>query len=1270
MSDDSRVRDLVEEILESERTPEEVCAKTPDLLPAVRERLEQMQRLDKQLDEWFSDDEPTNPGSSSASPLKVEFPVIPGYEVEAVLGRGGMGVVFRAKHVKLNRTIALKMLLAGAYAAPEELARFRREAQAVAVLRHPNIVQVYDAGEITGRPFFTMEFVEGGTLARQMAANPFPPRRAAETVAVLASAVQFAHKSGFIHRDIKPVNILMTPDGMPKITDFGLVRSIEAGTEITQIGARVGTPTYMAPEQAAGNVNAIGPSVDIYALGALLYEMLTGKPPLEGKSPTETLHKVLSEDPPPLSGLNAKVPRDLETICLKCLQKDPARRYASAQDLCDDLHRFLDGKPVLARPIGVLERGFKWARRRPTIALLVAVLAISLTAAAVTGVVLWRQADERAAQAKVRQERACAALETAIQQAYEATLADRWDNANRILESVAVHLVDADSDQLNRRFDRAKQEIAADHAFDNARQEAVRIVGERSFMPVAYSPKLEEDFRKAFTESPYNIDGPEEETAAQIRSSTLVSRTAAALDFWAFAALLEDREELQKQLLKIAQLADPDPVWGDRFRTPANWHNKKELHRLADDAFNVATLPPSHQLSITAALLGELGEMHTDVQLMFRGRGLRPGDFWSNFDLACMLTRHARHRDAAVYYRVAGAVRPKNVDILNRIGASLVLAREMRDGIDHFMTAIDLEPKNGMLRHGHMLSLIQFQAMTRALDESQQKVDAAPDDAWRRYTYGVVLSINNRNEEAVIQLQKAIQLNFKGPQAQYQLGNALEQCGRLDEASAAFRDAGAFEGHDGLAARRLGRVLRKLGKHEEAIAADEWIIREFDPKKRRKDRESDIGRESNYSAARLGHAESLMCLGRFGEAKVAAAAALKRPDLEAWHIEAMQKCSVICDQLAPCAADVAAFCDGAKKPIDAATHFVLAEWLHYFKRHTVAAVRVYESALADPSLSDETRGRHRFQAACAAALAGTGEGLDAAKLTDAEKATLRSKAREWLEVEYRRLSKAKGDDFVGLARQWHAHRELAGVREATLLAALPETERFAWQKFWDTIKPPLPDANAQLVQARAYVDRKEWQQAAEAYARFIKSAKYPSAEVCFEFANTQLLSGDQKGFVESCRFVVKVGPKYAFRGYLVARTCTLASDPDIDVRAAAVQAGFELKARDKEFWSLTEQGALHYRTRKYKEAVAAFQASLRAEPKKGAAVSNWLWLALAHHQLGEHDEARSSLSKATTWLDSLGNEMPRNADALGLHRHNWLEAHVLRREAEELINQK
>ena len=343
MTGDLQILGLVQEILDTNRSPEEVCADHPELLGEVRRRLNRVRRVSSQLDAIF----PTsNSGSSSVAnekrrlPLNGELPQIPGYEVESILGRGGMGVVYKARQLKLNRSVALKMLIYGAAATPQELARFQREAEAVAALRHPQIVQVYDVGEVNARPYYTMEFVEGGRLAQKLAGAPQPARHAAELVKTLAEAIQAAHDEGIVHRDLKPANILLTANGTPKIADFGLARHFDSGPELTLSGARLGTPSYMAPEQVSGNSRKVGPAADIYALGAILYEMLTGRPPFRAETAVDTERQVTGSDPVPPTRLNPKVPRDLETICLKCLHKAPERRYPSAAALADDLRRF------------------------------------------------------------------------------------------------------------------------------------------------------------------------------------------------------------------------------------------------------------------------------------------------------------------------------------------------------------------------------------------------------------------------------------------------------------------------------------------------------------------------------------------------------------------------------------------------------------------------------------------------------------------------------------------------------------------------------------------------------------------------------------------------------------------------------------------------------------------------------------------------------------------------------------------------------------------
>jgi WD40 repeat protein len=284
---------------------------------------------------------------------------IVGYEVLEELGRGGMGVVYKARQVGLNRLVALKMVLVGGHASPAELTRFRLEAEAVARLQHPNIVQVFDIGESHGHPYFTLEFVEGGTLAQRVDHRPQPARQAAALVAVLARASHAAHQRGIVHRDLKPANVLLTADGVPKITDFGLAKRLDGEQRLTQSNAIVGTPSYMAPEQVEGRARPVGPAADIYSLGAILYEMLTGRPPFLAETPVDTILQVLSDAPALPSRLQSKVPAELEAVCMKSLHKDPRQRYASAEALAEDLDRFLAGTPTEAgrhRPLSWLGR--------------------------------------------------------------------------------------------------------------------------------------------------------------------------------------------------------------------------------------------------------------------------------------------------------------------------------------------------------------------------------------------------------------------------------------------------------------------------------------------------------------------------------------------------------------------------------------------------------------------------------------------------------------------------------------------------------------------------------------------------------------------------------------------------------------------------------------------------------------------------------------------------------------------------------------------------
>ncbi|HZY83476.1 MAG TPA: protein kinase [Gemmataceae bacterium] len=322
-----------------------------------------------------------------------DWPDLPGYEVFGPLGKGGMGVVYKALQVRLNRLVALKRLRSGS---PRELARARTEAVALARLQHPNIVQVFEVAEHRGSAYLVLELVEGGPLGGKLQGKPRPPRATAALLEPVARAVHYAHQRGVVHRDLKPANVLMSADGTPKINDFGVAKQLDGDAGETREGDVIGTPAYMAPEQAGGKPGEVGPAADVYALGVVLYEMLTGRVPLQGPTTLDTLVLVRTEEPVPPRRLQPGIPRDLETVCLKCLQKEPKRRYGDAAELADDLGRFLAHEPVRARPTPAWERAWKWAKRRPVVAALSAAVVLVAAVGFVLVAWQWRRADAKA----------------------------------------------------------------------------------------------------------------------------------------------------------------------------------------------------------------------------------------------------------------------------------------------------------------------------------------------------------------------------------------------------------------------------------------------------------------------------------------------------------------------------------------------------------------------------------------------------------------------------------------------------------------------------------------------------------------------------------------------------------------------------------------------------------------------------------------------------------------------------------------------------------
>jgi hypothetical protein len=484
---ESRLLELVlrwEELRQAGRSlsAEELCAGCPELQPALQERLQALEAMNAMLatgdggQGTLSSPLPPSETVASASQRPAEahpaageiVPCIPGYEILRELGRGGMGVVYQARQTGLKRLVALKMLLAGRYAAPSDRARFQAEVEAVARLQHPNLVQVFEVGEHEGRAFFSMEYLDGGNLEDQIASRAQPPREAAQLVEVLARAIHAAHQRGIIHRDLKPANVLLQRDEgrgtrgeeesawasplaprpspvIPKISDFGLAKRLDVSAGPTLTQHILGTPGYMAPEQAAGRSKHVGPATDIYALGAILYQVLTGRPPFMGDSIMEVMRQALEEEPLPPRRLQSSVPADLETICLKCLHKQPAQRYASAAALADDLGRFLAGEPILARPIGRWQRLAKWARRRPAAAGLIATSGLALLVALAVGVWFTQRLATELQKTRLARRDALAAkqeLETALARQVAAALDADLRQLEMVPQSMAALLAD------------------------------------------------------------------------------------------------------------------------------------------------------------------------------------------------------------------------------------------------------------------------------------------------------------------------------------------------------------------------------------------------------------------------------------------------------------------------------------------------------------------------------------------------------------------------------------------------------------------------------------------------------------------------------------------------------------------------------------------------------------------------------------------------------------------------------------------------------------
>jgi serine/threonine-protein kinase len=706
------------------------------------------------------------------------------YELLSEIGAGGMGVVYKARQKSLNRLVALKMIRLSGPSSESEVQRFRQEAETVALLDHPHIVPVYEVGELEGQPYFTMKLITGGSLAKHLPRFTADLRSAANLLVLIARAIHHAHQRGVLHRDLKPANILLTAEDAegrrgksdfplslrasaslavnaftPLITDFGLAKRLEGKASLTDTGSIVGTPAYMAPEQASGKRGTITTATDVYGLGNLLYAMLTGRAPFQGDTPLETLDNVKSREPEPPSRINRRVDRDLETICLKCLEKKPERRYGSAEELAEDLERWQVGEPIQARPIGMARRVAKWVRRHRILAPSMVVL---LAALMLGGGLTWSwQRQEFFTEQAVNED----LRETDLWQNQE-----RWPESLQALERATGRLAGVGPASLRERIESRRRDVALVAELEEA----------RSWTGVSFDyTGADRAYEKAFAEHGLTMSAL---TAQQIRASAIRTPLLEALDDWEFF-----KEKLRagsgEPLRTLANLADDDP-WRKRVRDPQVRRDRAALERLARED-GVLAQPPTNLVLLGRALDAVKGRPAA-VALLRRAQERHPADFWINFELAILLHEPATIAEAVGFWRAAIALRPRSPAAYSNLGFTLELQGKVAQAVDACNKAIELMPDYGPGYNN----------------------------------LGVALYDQRKFAEAESAFRKALELEPSLAIAWNNLGNALRDQDKLVEAEAAHRKAITLQPDYADAHADLATTLKAQGKPPQAMEED------------------------------------------------------------------------------------------------------------------------------------------------------------------------------------------------------------------------------------------------------------------------------------------------------------------------------------------------------------------------------------------------------------------------------------------------------------------
>jgi tetratricopeptide (TPR) repeat protein len=1144
-STDARLAELIDELTARLQAGE--CLDLEACLGEHPEHAERLQQLLPALRMLASASASGPPGSLAGPACDALSPPSLGelgdFRLVREVGRGGMGVVYEAEQRSLGRRVALKVLPFAATMDPRQLQRFHNEARAAACLHHTNIVPVYFVGCERGVHFYAMQFIDGHSLAawlEQQRGGSSPPsdqpttaytapplpsaaaketavqaaaltvraprdaasfRRIAEWGIQAAEALDCAHQLGIVHRDVKPANLMVDGSGRLWVTDFGLAQ-VQSDTRLTLTGDLVGTLRYMSPEQALAKRVVIDHRSDIYSLGATLYELLTLQPPVTGEDRQELLRQIAFEEPPAPRRLAKGVPAELETIVLKAMEKNPHERYATAQELANDLRRWLEDKPIQARRPSLAQRMRKWARRnRAGVAAAVVCLLVTLAALIASfGFVLGRQ---KAAESKVQEALEAALVRLPEGNPYDPVLIVALLQAEAQAEAGAV------SPAWRGRVGQLRQDVDMLTRLEEAREQTVS-AGKDLFDWAG----ADQRYTEAFREYGLDVAFPDADKAAeQVRNSAIRLPLVMALDHWAFA---RNRVQMGSgaPLAAVADLAD-----GDSWR-----HELRQAAVSADHAALVAIatkpVPPDQPPASVVLLAWFLRKGEGEV--MLRSAQQRwPTDFWISFQLASVLDhmQSPNHQEAIRFYQAALALRPQSFAVHFNLGTSLMHTGRMDDAITEFQMAISIDPKRvnahinlgsvfqdkgrfddaideyrkiiaiypkNVLAHNNLGSALYEKNQTEeAISEFQKAIALDPHDASAHCNLGVALSKKGQLDDAIAEYREALRLKKDYPPAYCGLGNALRDKGKVEEAIVEFRKALRFNKDYIEAHHNLGTLLANTGQLDDAIAEFREAIRikKDNPevhynlggalsKKGRWDEaiaefRKTIALKKDYAEAHLYLGIALQSKGQFREAveELGRGHELgsRNPN---WRYPSARWLHQV-EQLAQTDERLAAVLENKDHPKDNGECLTFADLCQQpFRQRYAAAVRFYEQAFAaDPKLAGGLRIPHRYNAACAAALAGCGQGKDADPSDGNERARLRRQALEWLRADlaaYRQLLAKEPDKASPLVRErmqrWQQDKDFAGVRSPAALTRLTEAERQQWQKLWADVAELLARA--------------------------------------------------------------------------------------------------------------------------------------------------------------------------------------------------------------------